>query len=299
MLSGVIAAMALLQSASPSADVEVTFWRGKDAYRLSGAQVEAVVVPSLGGRIMEFRLKGGENTLYAPSKPETLGGWMNHGGDKVWFAPQSLWSWPPDPWLEQKEHDVTSVEDGSITITSPISEAWGLQITRTIKVHPTEPKLIISTTLTNLWQRTIRVSPWQVVQVDQPEKAAMELDRRAFPMNGFVLISVEPLQPGFDSILGSWLSLKPAPKVSRKVGGRGKTIFAEGRWGRLTLASEVAGTSLADQGEFPDKGCWHEIYMAPKERGYLELEALGALAALSEGKSTTMVTTLTLEPSAS
>ena len=299
MISGVIAVMALLQPATPAADVEIAFWRGRDAYRLSGGQVEAVVVPSLGGRIMEFRLKGGENSLYSPAKPETMGGWQNHGGDKVWFAPQSLWSWPPDPWLEQKAHEVISVEDGSITLQSPASEAWGLQITRTIRVHPTEPKLILTTTLTNLWQRTIRVSPWQVVQVDQPDKAGLALDRRAFPMNGFNLISVEPLLPGFDSILGSWLSLKPSPKTSRKVGGRGRTIFAEGKWGRLTLASEVAASQLADQGEFPDKGCWHEIYLAPKEKGYIELESLGALAALSEGKSTSMTTTLTLEPTAS
>lgn len=295
MIFGVIAGMAMLQAPDAGADLELVFWRGRDAYRLSGAAIEALIVPSLGGRIMELELKGGHNCLYAPLKPETMDGWVNHGGDKTWFAPQSLWSWPPDPWLEQKPHEVVGFGDGSITLESPVSEAWGLQITRRISVHPTEPKLTLVTTLTNKWQRTIRVSPWQVVQVDQPERAAMELDRAAFPLTGFIVISPEPLQPGYDSVLGSWLSLKPAPKVSRKVGGRGAAIYAEGRWGRLTLASEVAGTSLADQGEFPDKGSWHEIYLAPKEAGYLELEALGALTPLSMGKSTSMKTVLSLE----
>ncbi len=298
MISGVIAGLAMLQASAPAGDIELVFWRGRDAYRLSGAAIEALVVPSLGGRIMELRLKGSENCLFAPAKPDTMGGWANHGGDNTWFAPQSLWSWPPDPWLEQKPHEVVAFDHGSITLQSPVSEAWGLQITRKITVHPNEAKVSLTTTLTNKWQRTIKVSPWQVVQVDQPERAAMELDRRTFPLSGYTLISPEPLQPGYDSVLGSWLSLKPAPKISRKVGGRGASIFAEGKWGRLTLSSEVAGTALADQGEFPDKGSWHEIYLAPKEAGYLELEALGALTPLSMGKSTSMTTYLTLEASA-
>lgn len=296
MISGVIAGLAMLQASAPTAELELVFWRGRDAYRLSNGSIEALVVPSLGGRLMELRLKGGESCLYAPAKPEVMGGWANQGGDKTWFAPQSLWVWPPDPWLEQKPHEVVAFEDGSITLESPVSEAWGLQITRKITLHPTEAKVSMVTALTNKWQRTIRVSPWQVVQVDQPERAALELDRGAFPLSGFAVVAAEPLQPGYDAILGSWLSLKPAPRVSRKVGGRGASIFAEGRWGRLTLSSEVAGTSLADQGEFPDKGCWHEIYVAPKETGYLELEALGALTPLSMGKSTSMRTSLTLEP---
>lgn len=298
MVTGLLAAVALLQSSAPAPDIEVVFWRGRDAYKLVNPVMEATVVPSLGGRIMDLRLKGGENVLYAPAKMENLGGWHNHGGDKVWFAPQSLWSWPPDPWIEQKEHQVVSVDGPEITIQSPISEAWGLQVTRTIRIHPTEPRLIFDTKLTNHWPRTLKVSPWQVVQLNRPFEARMDLDRRAFPLTGYVLLQENPLVPGYDTVTNSDIVLKSAPKSSRKVGGRGRTLTATGSWGTVTMINDFAGSPLASQGEFPDGGVWNEIFFASEESGYAELEVLGALSSLGQDQSTQMRTWLTLAPPA-
>lgn len=295
MVTGLFAAIALLQSAAAAPDVEVAFWRGRDAYKLVNPVMEATVVPSLGGRIMDLRLKGGDNVLYAPAKMENLGGWHNHGGDKVWFAPQSLWSWPPDPWIEQREHQVVSVDGPEITIQSPISEAWGLQVTRTIRIHPTEPRLIFDTKLTNHWPRTIKVSPWHVVQVDRPSVARMELDRRAFPEDGYIVLQENPLVPGYDGASSTSILLTSGPKTARKVGGRGRVIQAVSGFVRIRMINEFAGTPLADQGEFPDGGVWNQIFFASEGAGYAELEVLGALASLGKDQSTQMRTWLTLE----
>lgn len=295
MVSSLLAAFALLQTSGNTPDVEVVFWRGRDAYKLVNPVMEATVVPSLGGRIMDLHLKGGENVLYAPAKVENMAGWHNHGGDKVWFAPQSLWSWPPDPWIEQREHQVVSVDGPEITLQSPISEAWGLQVTRTIRIHPTEPRLIIDTKLTNHWPRTIKVSPWQVVQLNRPTEARMELDRNAFPLTGYVLYGEVPLDPDCDTVTRSEVALGASVGRARKIGGRGRTLVGKGSWGKAVLSNEFAGTAMASQGDFPDGGAWNEIFFPNKAADYAELEVLGALTSLAKDQSTQMRTWLTLE----
>lgn len=296
MVTGLLAAVALLQSSAPAPDVEVVFWRGRDAYKLVNPVMEATVVPSLGGRIMDLRIKGGDNVLFAPTKLENQAGWHNHGGDKVWFAPQSLWSWPPDPWLEQKEHQVISIDGPEITIQSPISEAWGLQVTRTIRIHPTEARLILDTKLTNHWPRTLKVSPWQVLQLNRPTETRMELDRRAFPLTGFNLVGDAPLDPSTDTVTSSDISLGPSVGRARKVGGRGRSLTAKGAWGSIAMVNEFAGSALAGQGEFPDGGVWSEIFFPSEAADYAELEVLGALTSIGQDQSTQMRTWLTLAP---
>lgn len=298
MVTGLLAVLALVQPQATAPDIEMVFWRGRDAYKLVNPVIEATVVPSLGGRIMDLRLKSGENVLFAPAKMENLGGWHNHGGDKVWFAPQSLWSWPPDPWLEQKEHQVVSIDGAEIILQSPYSEAWGLQVTRTIRIHPTEPRLIIDSKITNHWPRTLKVSPWQVVQLDRPSEARLSLDRRAFPLTGYVLLQENPLLPSHDMVTSSEVILKSAPGSSRKIGGRGRSITATGSWGTVTMFNEFAGSPLAGQGDFPDEGVWNEIFFASSESAYAELEVLGPLSSLSQDQSTQMRTWLTLHPPA-
>src|SRR5215831_6087666 len=72
--------------------------RGWDALVVRGRAAEAVIVPAI-GRIMQFGpvgAAGGPGPFWShpgfgPGLAPDEQGWVNHGGDKAWPAPQSDW----------------------------------------------------------------------------------------------------------------------------------------------------------------------------------------------------------------
>jgi hypothetical protein len=91
--------------------VEPAVYHGAPAYRLSNGKTEAVVVPSLSGRVMRFGTVGGDNWLWNAA-PEKLNGdgYKNYGGDKTFAGPHPVWNtfadnlWPPDPAWDGAAH---------------------------------------------------------------------------------------------------------------------------------------------------------------------------------------------------
>jgi hypothetical protein len=97
-----LAGLGYVQTARAAETVEKTKWREFDAYRISDGRTEAVIVPQLGGRLMTYRLVGGENWIWdgvaGAEKDDVPLMW---GGDKTYIGPHSMWrftqpkSWPP------------------------------------------------------------------------------------------------------------------------------------------------------------------------------------------------------------
>src|SRR5215467_12001608 len=72
-------------------------YQGWEALRLGNGIIDLIVVPSIGGRILQLRLAGEEylyvnprhlGRVYRANENHSGAGWKNYGGSKVWPAPQ-------------------------------------------------------------------------------------------------------------------------------------------------------------------------------------------------------------------
>src|SRR5208283_4546855 len=91
-----------------------------DGIRITNGAIEAIVVPSIGGRLMRFAMLGGNNVLWEnPTVPLSQAGHSgNWGGEKSWPWPQDQWlqrtgqAWPPPPESDQYPYDCQIQSNG-------------------------------------------------------------------------------------------------------------------------------------------------------------------------------------------
>ncbi|MHC5058361.1 MAG: DUF4380 domain-containing protein [Planctomycetota bacterium] len=113
------------------------------------------ILPRVGGRVVLFRRRGGENVLLAdpalwdePEEkrpvPSPDAGFVPYDGMIVWAGPQAEWwahqtvnprrsgDWPPDPWLIYGDFEITRRTPTRATMTGPASPVSGLKLTKDI-----------------------------------------------------------------------------------------------------------------------------------------------------------------------
>ncbi len=295
--------------------------------RIDNGALVLTFLPSVGGRLVSL-LATGQELLWRdleilddngvvrrprahwPEVDGTFGSWVNVGGAKTWPAPQGWggageWAGPPDAvidsgaWAYSLDTDL-EVETRRITIslTSPDDPRTGLRMTREFFLEDGALNFVQRSTFTNVSDRTIRWSIWEVVQVDTARSA----DSDALAIS----VAAESDQTvDLGSYHGS-LNVVHAPDridlaiqdVVAKIGFPSATgsisyTAADGLGLRLDFAVDKTA-------EYPDGGSRAEIWMqAPLARAIeelsglhprshlVELEALGPLVSLEPGESTT------------
>jgi hypothetical protein len=154
----------------------VNYKNWNDAVRMSNGEVEVVVVPSIGGRVMRYGFVGRPNMLWenptVAGKPIPLGEWPNTGGDKAWVWPQDDWgkllpkAWPPPPAADQAGHSLTVVGTDTVRLESGRVVPWGVRIVRDIRLAPTGTNVHLTTRFV---RETAGQSPecavWTITQV--------------------------------------------------------------------------------------------------------------------------------------
>ncbi len=170
------------EAASQPCAISVESYQGWGAVRLGNGIISLIVVPAIGGRILQLRL-GEEEYLYV--NPRHLGrvyganenhsaaGWKNYGGSKVWPAPQgwlsdSEWPGPPDPILDGGNYAWEIIESEpsqvSLILTSPADEYTGLTFRREIRLSADSAILRIRHRMCNTSLRPVQWAIWQVTQ---------------------------------------------------------------------------------------------------------------------------------------
>ena len=299
--------------------VEKLSFRGWDGIHLSNGLIEAICVPEIGGRLMQFSL-GPHDYLFM--NPDLLGkrfsyeeqagdgeliNWKNYGGDKTWPAPQGWdgegqWPGPPDPVLDSGCYAFeTNQGDGSASVlmTSPPDERSGLRIRRLVSLVPDSSRLQLDLSFENISERSIRWSIWDVVQ--------MLCIRADGSLNDdcWLYIPIDPdRERPYEIMFGDdnpqyQLEAESGLLAVRYQGIVGK-IGVHSPAGWIAFADRPTGFALCIQfryqpdAEYPDNGatveCWTESPGAPspipiRSPGYiLEAEVLSPLYTLQPGK---------------
>ncbi|MCG9895445.1 MAG: DUF4380 domain-containing protein [Fimbriimonadaceae bacterium] len=292
MAVSAILLMGALASAPTSpvpVSVEMGVWRGRDSVTLDNGILEMIVVPSI-SRVMVLRRKGAHNVLFSPGEPETVGAWINYGGDKVWSAPQSNWGWPPEPAFDPGPATLTLIENG-VRLTSPINAKTGLVVIRDVLLEPGMNRARFINRLENRADEPRSASPWQVMQIAHPAVAVMNLEPGAQPP--FYNYQPEgPVAPyHLHDARRNTLTLMPMPKVGRKFGSFGPAI--DPGLTALTPTDVITMNALQTTADdrnkslFPDEGSRYQVYISPTEGRYTELEAAGPVRPIPPGGTAT------------
>ena len=303
----------------PAITVEEIGFHDWDGVRLSNGIIEAVCVPEIGGRLMQFSLGPHE---YLFMNPELLGArfsceehagdgelvnWKNYGGAKTWPAPQGWdgegqWPGPPDPILDSGRYEFETKVDGdsaSILMTSPPDARTGLRIRRLISLEEASSRIQLRLSFENISGRPIRWSIWDVAQM---------LCRAAdgkLNDDCWLYIPTDPARerpyeimfgddnPQYQLHRESGLLAVQYQGIVGKIGAHspaGWIAFADGQTG-FALCMQFPYDSDA---EYPDNGatveCWTEAPGAPspipiRSPGYiLEAEVLSPLFTLQPGQ---------------
>ena len=168
-------------------------YEGWDCLKLKNGLVTMVVVPDLGGRVMEYKLSGypfffvndeEKGRLYPPEQQITAQReWHNFGGFKVWPAPQSAWgerlaeAWPPPATFDAMPFASEVLDDkaaAAVRMESiPDPEGTGLQTSRELRLYGGGTHVSVKETFTNVTNQPVKWGIWDITQV----RGALEADK--------------------------------------------------------------------------------------------------------------------------
>lgn len=295
-----------------------------EVVRSRHGDLELAFLPAVGGRLISLRCGRAEllwqNPDYLDTKLRTvrprstwapldgsMGSWANVGGSKTWPAPQGWdgrgqWPGPPDDVLDSGRWTISEHRsaEGRLTVTlaSPDDSRTGLRIEREFDVPAAGRSFRQRNTFTNVSDRPIRWSIWEVCQVDTSMFAtapggliAVEASGAAGPTSMLEAdghVAVGPARGGIRSVEVS--------DVVAKVGFTDATGSI--RFQRPDGAGLEIGFPVDEDAVYPDGGCRVELWMQyptvaplsslgglhPSAR-LVELEVLSPLADLDPGAS--------------
>jgi len=296
-----------------------TEFLGWSAHLLDNGLVRAVVVPDIGGRVLQFWL--GDHPflfmnpnlagrLFTPAEnwgDGTIASWKNYGGNKTWPAPQGWsgpgeWAGPPDPVLDSGRFRTLSVDPLRAVVQSPPDPRTGLQITRELILEPGAARAVLRRTMRNASDHPVRWSLWDVTQLDCGNgRGAPRPDCHiSIPFN-----PASRFPDGYVVLYGphdnaQWRTERSPVFGVEYAGALGKVgldsqagwvAFSDGEWALLHQFDVDAGA------DYPDCGATVEVWThgpgvaagvdfgQEQLRGeFMEMEVLGPFESLSPGE---------------
>jgi hypothetical protein len=164
-----------------SCKIQLSNFEGWKAQQISNRWVTLVLVPQLGGRIMQVtfgshaylfvnpELKG---KYFPPS--QATGKWYNYGGDKIWPLPEGTedaqhWPGPISDELDDGNYDFKILSQDAICkvrLEGPADPRTGLQYSREITLNSDSPEITFHAVMKNTTDHPIRWSMQSVTQYD-------------------------------------------------------------------------------------------------------------------------------------
>ncbi len=305
-----LSALFFLVAMCHATTVEKTTYHGHEAYRLSDGKTEAVIVPSLSGRVMRFGAIGGANWLWN-ALPERLqgNGYKNYGGDKTFAGPHPVWNtftdslWPPEPTWDGAAHIGQILPDGKFKTTGNVWRGFGVRVIREFSFNAAG-EFVVSQTLEKVEGEPRVLAIWPVTQVAPPDAVYVPLNEKSAYLWGYhpygtlpKTARVEPLvetptQIGTPTPRPRLLKITPTSGGGYKLGADSPVV---------SIAAVKDGVAFVQRTEkikaqYPEgvegAGLTVEFYNHGEGGAahYIELELMSPLYSLKMGESKTLVT---------
>jgi len=285
--------MALCAHAEAKVTVQrITYSGWVDSYRLTAGLYSLVVVPEIGGRIMEYSLDG-RNVIwenreeYGRIYPITKE-WHNYGGYKTWVAPQDSWGWPPDPMLDFGKANVEVLQNPKglpvLKVIGCPSLSTGVVFTKEIVLNESG-EVLLTQRMHDIGGKSVTYSVWDVTQVRTPCFVAFPVKSDSRFPDGISYIMAE-------SRNSRQFNVRDGLCITNYLGEVGKIgSDTDGPW-MIWFKSDLAYVKLfgpMEKAQYPDGGCSAEVFTSDARLGYVEMEILGPLVQLEPGKQTELI----------
>lgn len=255
---------------------------------LQNGVVEAIVSPAQ-GRVTFFGRPGGRNLLWTNPEPKRGPNGINHGGDRVLFSPQVLWSQirqggVPDPTAINTPWQVLEQSKERVVLQSEWDQDLDVRMTRTISLPQRKPELTQHYRLARRQKNPFPVHIWTIAQV--PPKGAVWMDVAKDSPNHHGTAYRDLLRSLDEEASVSLLPLAQAVRFqwpsdrAAKLGTFGTWLaWVEGSQGLLVVAPWQRKKSyFIDQSNL-------QVFTLPGKTGFLELETQTPTSNLSPGES--------------
>jgi hypothetical protein len=192
---GSIAAAQTRPQPHPSCEIHATTFQGWAAEQMSNEWLQLMIVPQLGGRLMQVSFAGHPFLFVNPKyvsqyfPPSTANGrWFNYGGDKIWPLPEGKddgqhWPGPIADELDDGEYQLRLISQGTsctVRLDGPVDMRTGLQYSREITIEAASPEISFHSVMKNASNRTIRWSMQTVTQYDTADRQNRQEYNRDF-----------------------------------------------------------------------------------------------------------------------
>jgi len=222
----IVAGLGAAYAGAQHPTAEASSYRGWPSQRMANNLVEVQVVPSIGGRVMQYAF-GGKNFMWvnpglAGQAPPPGGvgpenAWLNYGGDKLWPAPQGWdnaeqWPGPPDAVLDGGPYKLDLLpQDGTgagVRLTSGEDKRSGIQFSRVIRLHEGSTHVGFEATMKNIDTKPRRWGIWSHCQLDGAKpggghnaemNAYCPLNPKSHFTNGYAVIFGDEKNPSFQA----------------------------------------------------------------------------------------------------
>lgn len=185
VLIGALSASAVLAQSSPpqargACTIRPIHFDGWHAEEVANTWVQLIIVPELGGRLMQVTFNGHPylfvNPKYAGKyiPPDRAAGrWINYGGDKIWPLPEGNddeqhWTGASTP-LDDGQYRFSVVSQGKrcvVRLDGPPDPPTGLQYSREIGIGVDSPEISFHSIAKNSTGHSIDWSVQSVTQYD-------------------------------------------------------------------------------------------------------------------------------------
>ena len=163
--------------------IQSTTYEGWPAQQLSNQWLKLIIVPQLGGRVMQVTFAGHpylfvnpqlKGKHFPPLTPADKPTWYNYGGDKIWPMPEGTqddqhWPGPISDALDDGDYAFRILSQDSncaVRIEGPSEPKTGLQYTRDIHIDSDSPQISFHAVMKNISTPDIRWSVQSVTQYD-------------------------------------------------------------------------------------------------------------------------------------
>jgi len=238
------------------------------------------------GLIIGFSLKGKPNLLWVNpnpiSSPDRNSGWINYGGEKLWWGPMTDWQsvkgrrLPPDEALDGAWEIVHHSSD-RLAICSGLSPWVGIRGEREISLVPNSDEILVRNKFTRHMPSPQRLLLWTLNQLPPPQWCLLDsqpLPGEAPYVNRRPMFNPVPyvkIVPSSDSVRFDYNEITP-----NLIGTRGSWIAAI--YEDYIFVQQV---ELIAAGEYLH-GISVQLFSIA---GFIELETLSALATPKVGES--------------